>query len=157
MKIGIGYDVHELIPNRDLIIGGIKIEHPKGLKGHSDGDVLIHSVIDALLGALGKEDIGTLFPDRDIKYKDIDSKILLKEVFKLVEDSNYKIGNLDCVIIAERPKMREHISKMKSIISKILKTSEKNINIKATTTEGLGFTGREEGIAAQCVLLLDNK
>ncbi|MFO7887042.1 MAG: 2-C-methyl-D-erythritol 2,4-cyclodiphosphate synthase [Eubacteriales bacterium] len=157
MKIGIGYDVHELVPDRDLMIGGIKIEHPKGLKGHSDGDVLLHAVIDALLGALGKEDIGTLFPDNDTKYKDIDSKILLEEANKLMKESKFKVGNLDCIIIAERPKMSEHISKMKSIISKILKTSEKNINIKATTTEGLGFTGREEGIAAQCVLLLDNK
>ncbi len=157
MKIGIGYDVHQLVENRDLIIGGVKIEHTKGLKGHSDGDVLIHAVIDAVLGALGKEDIGTLFPDSDMEYKDIDSKILLKDVYKLMEDSKFKIGNLDCVIIAEKPKMRKHISKMKSTLSEILETSEKNINIKATSTEGLGFTGREEGIAAQCVVLLDNK
>ncbi|SRR6056297_905307 len=157
MKIGIGYDVHELVQNRDLIIGGIKIEYPKGLKGHSDGDVLIHSIIDALLGALGREDIGTLFPDSNIKYKDIDSKLLLEEVYKLMEIESYKIGNLDCVIIAEKPKMRKNISEMKLVISQILKTSENNINIKATTTEGLGFTGREEGIGAQCVVLLDNK
>jgi len=157
MKIGIGYDVHELVQNRDLIIGGIKIEHSKGLKGHSDGDVLIHAVVDALLGALGKEDIGTLFPDSDMKYKDIDSKILLEKVYKLMEDSKFKIGNLDCIIIAEKPKMREYISKMKLVIAGILKTSVDNINIKATTTEGLGFTGREEGIGAQCVVLLDNE
>jgi len=157
MKIGIGYDVHELVPNRDLIIGGIKIEHSKGLKGHSDGDVLIHSIIDALLGALGREDIGTLFPDDDMKYKDIDSKILLKEVNRLMKDSKFKVGNLDCIIIAQKPKMRKYISKMKEVISKILETSSDNINIKATTTEGLGFTGREEGIGAQCVVLLDNK
>ena len=109
MKIGIGYDVHELVPNRDLIIGGIKIEHSKGLKDHSDGDVLIHSIIDALLGALGREDIGTLFPDDDMKYKDIDSKILLKEVNRLMKDSKFKVGNLDCIIIAQKPKMRKYI------------------------------------------------
>jgi len=157
MKIGIGYDVHELVPDRDLIIGGIKIEHPKGLKGHSDGDVLIHAVIDALLGALGKEDIGTLFPDNDIKYKDIDSKILLKEVNKIMKEYKFKVGNLDCIIIAQKPKMRKYIAPMKEVVSKILETSVDNINIKATTTEGLGFVGREEGIGAQCVVLLDNR
>ena len=157
MKIGIGYDVHELVPDRDLIIGGIKIEHPKGLKGHSDGDVLIHAVIDALLGALGKEDIGTLLPDNDIKYKDIDSKILLKEVNKIMKEYKFKVGNLDCIIIAQKPKMRKYIAPMKEVVSKILETSVDNINIKATTTEGLGFVGREEGIGAQCVVLLDNR
>src|SRR6056297_550723 len=157
MKIGIGYDVHELVQNRDLIIGGIKIEHSKGLKGHSDGDVLIHAVIDALLGALGKEDIGTLFPDNDIKYKDIDSKILLKEVNKIMKEYKFKVGNLDCIIIAQKPKMRKYIAPMKEVVSKILETSVDNINIKATTTEGLGFVGREEGIGAQCVVLLDNR
>jgi 2-C-methyl-D-erythritol 2,4-cyclodiphosphate synthase len=155
MKIGIGYDVHKLVKNRDLIIGGVKIDHSKGLEGHSDGDVLIHAIMDALLGALGKNDIGTLFPDTDSKYKNIDSKLLLKEVYEIVKECNYKIVNIDCIIEAEKPKMRNHISKMKEILSKILSIDIDDINIKATTTEKLGFIGREEGIAAQSAVLLD--
>jgi len=157
MRIGIGYDVHKFKEGRDLILGGVKIEYDKGLEGHSDADVLIHSIIDGILGALGKGDIGTLFPDTDIKYKDIDSKILLSEVCKLMKDSKFKIGNIDCTILAEKPKMREYIPKMEIIIAEILETFKENINIKATTTEKLGFIGREEGIAAQSAVFLDKE
>ncbi len=155
MKIGIGYDVHRLVENRKLIIGGVEIPYGKGLDGYSDADVLIHAIIDSLLGAMGKRDIGTLFPDTDNSYKDIDSKYLLGNVVDLMEYVGYKIGNIDCIIIAQNPKMSPYIVQMQEILAYILKTSVENINIKATTTEKLGFEGEGLGISAQAVCLLE--
>lgn len=157
LRIGIGYDVHKLVENRDLIIGGIKIEHEKGLLGHSDADVCIHSIMDAILGALSLGDIGKLFPDTDMKYKDVDSKKLLQEVYRIMDEEGYEIGNIDAVIAAQRPKLAPHIDDMREIISKILKTDNKNVSIKATTTEELGFEGRKEGISTYSVVLLKEK
>lgn len=155
MKIGIGYDVHKLVDNRPLIIGGVNIPYEKGLDGHSDADVLIHAIMDSIIGAMGKGDIGVLFPDTDKEYKDIDSRVLLRNIYNLVKENNYKIGNIDAVIIAQRPKMRKYIDEMKENIASDLNTDITNINIKATTTEYLGFEGRGEGIAAQSVCLLE--
>ena len=157
MKIGIGYDVHTLTENRKLIIGGVDIPYEKGLLGHSDADVLIHAIMDSILGAMGQGDIGRLFPDTDDNYKGADSRVLLRYVAKLMKCSNYKLGNLDAVIIAQKPKMLPHIESMKSNIASDLETNISNVNIKATTTEHLGFEGRGEGIAAQSVCLLENK
>lgn len=156
MRIGIGYDVHRFVENRKLILGGVEIPHEKGLLGHSDADVLVHSIMDALLGALGKGDIGKHFPDSDDAYKGISSLRLLENVMELV-DMEYYIVNIDNVIMAERPKIAPHIDEMKKILSRILKVEEDRINIKGTTTEKLGFVGREEGIASQSIVLLDNK
>lgn len=156
MKVGIGYDVHALVINRFLIIGGVNIPYEKGLEGHSDADVLIHAIMDSLLGAMGKGDIGCLFPDSDNKFKDIDSRILLRKVNELMKVNNFKIGNIDAVIIAQKPKMNVYIEIMKKNIAEDLETDVKNINIKATTTEHLGFEGRGEGIAAQSICLLEN-
>ena len=155
MRIGTGYDVHELVERRKLILGGIEIPFEKGLLGHSDADVLIHAIMDSILGALALGDIGLLFPDTDMKYKDIDSKILLKKVVEVMSDNNYRIGNVDVVVMAQRPKLRPYIDEMRSVVSKILLTDIKNVSIKATTTEKLGFVGREEGIAAQAVVILE--
>ncbi len=155
MRIGIGYDVHKLAENRKLIIGGIEIPYDKGLDGHSDADVLIHAIIDSILGAMSKRDIGYLFPDTDDSFKDIDSKILLGNVVDLMEYAEYKIGNIDCVIIAQSPKMSPYIEQMQEVLSYILKTDIENINIKATTTERLGFEGKGLGISAQAVCLLE--
>ena len=157
MKIGIGYDVHALVENRKLIIGGVNIPCEKGLEGHSDADVLIHAIMDSLLGAMSCGDIGCLFPDNDDKYKDVDSRVLLREVFALMNNNNYKLGNIDAVIIAQRPKMMNYIEDMRKKIASDLETDISNINIKATTTEKLGFEGRGEGIAAEAVCLLENK
>lgn len=157
MKIGIGYDVHALVENRKLIIGGVQIQYEKGLDGHSDADVLIHAVMDSMLGAMGCGDIGKLFPDTLSKYKDADSRVLLRQVVKLMKDNNYKLGNLDAIIITQMPKMSPHIEQMKKNLADDLDTSITNINIKATTTEHLGFEGRGEGIAAQAVCLLENQ
>ncbi len=154
MKIGIGYDVHALVPNRKLILGGIDIPYEKGLLGHSDADVLVHAIMDSVLGALGLGDIGKHFPDTDEEYKDISSLILLERVYNIMIESKYKIGNIDTVIVAQSPKIAPYIEDMKLNISKILNTSVSNINIKATTTEKLGFEGRKEGIAAHSVCLL---
>jgi 2-C-methyl-D-erythritol 2,4-cyclodiphosphate synthase len=156
MKIGIGYDVHALVENRDLIIGGEKIPFEMGLEGHSDADVLIHALMDSLLGAMGMDDIGSLFPDTDKSYKDIDSRVLLRRVNELVEEKNFKIGNIDAIIIAQEPKMKPYIEKMKKNVACDLKTDVKNINIKATTTEHLGFEGKGEGVGSQVVCLLVN-
>jgi len=156
MKIGIGYDVHALVENRKLIVGGVHIPYEKGLDGHSDADVLIHAIMDSLLGAMGLGDIGRLFPDTDNKYKDADSRVLLREVYNLMKNNNYKIGNVDAVIIAQRPKMMPYIENMKINIAEDLETDVADINIKATTTEHLGFEGRGEGIAAQAVCILAN-
>lgn len=155
MRIGTGYDVHELVERRKLVLGGIEIPFEKGLLGHSDADVLIHAIMDSILGALALGDIGLLFPDTDMKYKDIDSKILLKKVVEVMKENNFQIGNVDVVVMAQRPKLRPYIDEMRSIISEILLTDVKNVSIKATTTENLGFVGREEGIAAHAVVILE--
>lgn len=157
MKIGIGYDVHALMENRKLIIGGVQIPYEKGLDGHSDADVLIHAVMDSLLGAMGCKDIGRLFPDTDGQYKDVDSRILLRQVAELMKDKNFRLGNLDAVIIAQKPKMSPYIEQMTKNLAEDLETDISDINIKATTTEHLGFEGRGEGIAAQAVCLLENQ
>ena len=155
-KIGIGYDVHKLVEGRKLILGGVEIQHEKGLLGHSDADVLTHAIMDAILGALGMGDIGKHFPDTDETYKDSDSLVLLSKVGELMEGEGYTIGNIDGVIIAQRPKCAPHIPKMVEKLSETLKVPSNTINIKATTEEWLGFTGREEGIASQAVVLLNH-
>jgi 2-C-methyl-D-erythritol 2,4-cyclodiphosphate synthase len=153
-RIGIGFDVHKLVEGRKCIIGGVEIPHSKGLLGHSDADVLTHAICDALLGAAGLGDIGTYFPDNDPKFKDMDSQILLKQVHKEISKLGFNIENIDSIVMAEKPKINPHRSEMKTILSKTLGIEETRIGIKATTTEKLGFTGREEGIAAQSVVLL---
>lgn len=154
MRIGFGYDVHKLVPQRKLILGGVEIPHEKGLLGHSDADVLIHSIMDAILGALALGDIGKHFPDTDQAYKDINSMLLLKKVAELMQKEGYVLGNIDCTVCAQRPKLASHIEAMQKNIAGVLQTDVKNISIKATTTEGLGFPGREEGISAYAVCLL---
>lgn len=156
MKIGIGYDVHRLQEDRKLIIGGIEVPHTKGLYGHSDGDVLTHAIIDAILGALGRGDIGRHFPDTEDEYKDIYSISLLERVAGYMHSEGYTIGNLDCIIAAQKPKLASYIESMEKLVAETLKTDASNINIKATTTEKLGFEGREEGISSQAVVLLKN-
>lgn len=155
MRIGIGYDVHKLVENRKLFIGGIEIPYEKGLLGHSDADVLIHAIMDSILGALALRDIGYHFPDNDNEYKDIDSKILLKRVYEIMKDKNYKIGNIDCVVACQEPKLANYIDDMRKIIGDILNTDIDNISIKATTTEKLGFVGRKDGISSEAVCLLE--
>lgn len=157
MKVGIGYDVHALAENRKLIIGGVNIDYEKGLYGHSDADVLIHAIMDSLLGAMGKGDIGRLFPDDDDKYKDADSRVLLRKVYELMSENDFTVGNIDAVIIAQKPKISPFIDEMRHNIANDLKTDISNINIKATTTETLGFEGRGEGIGAECICLLEVK
>lgn len=153
-RIGLGYDIHKLTSGRDLIIGGVKITHEKGLLGHSDADVLVHAIIDGLLGALALSDIGTLFPDNDARYKDADSIMLLKHVFKLVKDKGYVLNNLDCNIIAQKPKMMPYIPKMKKILSGVLETNPENISIKAKTNEKMDAVGEEQAIEAHTVVML---
>lgn len=153
-RIGQGYDVHQLAENRPLIIGGVTIPYEKGLLGHSDADVLLHVVADAALGAIGEGDIGRHFPDTDPEFKDADSKKLLQHVWSIVREHGYRLGNIDCTIIAQKPKMAPHIGDMRKVIAELLEASETQVNVKATTTEKLGFEGREEGIAAQAVILL---
>lgn len=155
MRIGMGYDVHRLVPERDLILGGVKIDYELGLLGHSDADVLLHAVMDALLGAAALGDIGKHFPDTDPRYKGADSIRLLEAVRELVKKEGYSVGNVDATIIAQQPKMRPHIERMRENIAKALETSVSRINVKATTEEGLGFTGNGEGISAQAVCLLE--
>ncbi|RKL65303.1 2-C-methyl-D-erythritol 2,4-cyclodiphosphate synthase [Salipaludibacillus neizhouensis] len=154
MRIGQGFDVHQLVEGRPLILGGITIPHPKGLLGHSDADVLLHTIADACLGAIGEGDIGKHFPDTDEAFKGADSAKLLEHVWQIVKKSGFKLGNIDCTIMAEKPKMAPHIQKMREQIAELLQAEVSQINVKATTTEKLGFTGREEGIAAQAVVLL---
>lgn len=154
MRIGLGYDVHKLVEGRRLIIGGVDIPHERGLLGHSDADVLVHAVMDSILGALALGDIGKHFPDNDEKYKGADSIKLLEFVYNLIREKNYIIGNIDCTIIAQSPKMAPHIEGMRKNIANVLNTKIENINVKATTEEGLGFTGAKEGIAAQSICLL---
>lgn len=156
MRVGMGYDVHRLVEERDLILGGVKIPHEKGLLGHSDADVLVHAIMDALLGAAALGDIGQHFPDSDSQYKGISSIVLLEHVRELLEKELYVINNVDATIIAQAPKMAPHISKMRENIAKALHVEEKQINIKATTEEGLGFTGSREGISSQAICALDN-
>lgn len=153
-KIGIGYDIHKLTEGRDLIIGGVKITHEKGLLGHSDADVLIHAIIDAMLGALCLSDIGTLFPDTDVVFKDIDSTILLKKVYALIQDKKYTIENIDSNIIAQKPKMMPYIPKMKEVLCKILDISQDRLSIKAKTNEKMDAVGQEMAIEAHAVVLL---
>lgn len=154
MRIGFGYDVHQLVEGRKLIIGGIEIPHSKGLLGHSDADVLLHAITDAMLGAASLGDIGKLFPDTDMQFKDADSKLLLKESYRAVQEKGYIIGNIDATIVAEQPKFRPHIDSMRQVISDVLEIDIDQVNVKATTNEKMGYLGREEGIAAQAVVLL---
>lgn len=156
-RIGQGFDVHQLIEGRPLIIGGIKIPYDKGLAGHSDADVLLHTVADACLGAIGEGDIGRHFPDTAPEFKDADSAKLLEHVWNLVKDKGYELVNADCTIIAQKPKMAPYIEDMRLRIAEILETDIENVNVKATTTEKLGFTGRGEGIASQVAVLLQKK
>lgn len=155
MRVGQGFDVHALVAGRRLVIGGVDIPNEKGLHGHSDADVLLHAVCDALLGAAALGDIGRHFPDTDSRYKDADSRTLLREVNRLVQEAGYRIDNIDATIIAQAPKMAPHISSMVNNIAADLGLSRGQVNIKATTTEGLGYTGRGEGIAAEAVVLLN--
>ena len=157
MRIGMGYDVHRLVENRKLIIGGVNIYYEKGLLGHSDADVLLHAVMDSLLGAAGLGDIGKHFPDNNEKYRGISSVSLLKEVGKLLEENRYSIVNIDSTIIAEKPKMAPYINEMRLNISTALGLNIDKVNVKATTEEGLGFTGRQEGISSQSICLLEEK
>ena len=154
MRIGFGYDVHPLVEGRELWIGGIRIAHPLGLMGHSDADVLIHAIVDAVIGAANLRDIGFLFPDTEDTYKDIDSKIILSNAMLLVQSAGYKLGNIDATIVAEQPRLSPHIPEMKKTLARIMCVSVNDISLKATTTEKLGFTGRGEGIAAYVVVLL---
>lgn len=154
MRIGQGYDVHQLVKGRPLIIGGIEIPHEKGLLGHSDADVLLHTVADAILGAIAEGDIGRHFPDTDPAYAGADSAKLLAHVWELVKNKGYQLGNIDCTIIAQRPKMAPYIPQIRERISELLEADLDQVNVKATTTEKLGFCGREEGIAALATVLL---
>lgn len=154
IRIGQGFDVHQLVEGRPLIIGGITIPYEKGLLGHSDADVLLHTVSDACLGAIGEGDIGKHFPDTDPNFKDADSAKLQQHVWELVKKKGYKLGNIDCTIIAQKPKMAPYIEQIKGRIAELLEAEPSQVNIKATTTEKLGFTGRGEGIAAQATVLL---
>ena len=155
MRIGIGYDVHQLCEGRKLILGGVEIPFERGLLGHSDADVLIHAIMDAMIGAMGQGDIGKHFPDTDPKYKGISSVELLKHVVNLMKEQGYRIGNVDAVVIAQRPKIGPHFPEMKKILAEAMDCDEAMINLKATTEEKLGFTGREEGMASQAVCLLE--
>ncbi len=155
IRIGNGYDVHKLVEGRDLILGGVKIEHEKGLLGHSDADVLIHAIMDAILGAMVKEDIGYHFPDTSDDYLDIDSRVLLRRVYAMVKEEGYSISNIDATVIMQRPKLRPYIDEMRANIAKDLELSIDRVSVKATTTENLGFEGREEGVSciASTILL----
>ena len=154
IRVGFGYDVHKLVEGRDLWMGGIKIEHSLGLLGHSDADVLIHAICDALLGAANMRDIGYHFPDTSADTLDIDSTILLRKTVALIATKGYTVGNIDATICAERPKMNPHIPAMKTCLAEVMGCDEYDISIKATTTEKLGFTGREEGISAYATVLI---
>lgn len=155
IRVGFGYDVHKLVEGRELWMGGIRLEHTMGLLGHSDADVLLHAICDALLGAANMRDIGYHFPDTSADTLNIDSKVLLRKTMDLVEQKGYTLGNIDATICAERPKMNPRIEEMKQCIADILMTDIDNISIKATTTEKLGFTGREEGISAYATVLIE--
>lgn len=154
IRIGHGYDVHRFAENRDLYIGGVKIDYPLGLDGHSDADVLLHAISDALLGAAALGDIGKHFPDTDERFKGIDSKLLLREVVNLINAKGYLVVNIDATVIAQEPKLAKYIESMRECIASVLQIDLDSVNIKATTEEKLGFTGRKEGIAAHCVCLI---
>ena len=156
MRVGIGYDVHKLVENRKLILGGVEIPHTLGLLGHSDADVLLHAIMDALLGAAALGDIGKHFPDTDEQYKGISSIRLLEQVRDLIEKEGYLIENIDATVIAEKPKLRPYIDKMQENIANALKIDKNQVNVKATTEERLGFTGREEGISSQAICALSS-
>lgn len=155
IRIGNGYDVHILTEGRKLVLGGIEIPHTKGVLGHSDGDVLVHAVMDAMLGALALGDIGQHFPDTDMKYENIDSTILLKRVKELVAERGYKIINLDSIIVLQKPKVKPYIEAMKKRIAEVLEIDVEQVSVKATTEEKLGFTGDESGVKSYCVVLLE--
>jgi 2-C-methyl-D-erythritol 2,4-cyclodiphosphate synthase len=157
MRIGNGYDVHKLVAGRKLILGGVDVPHIKGLLGHSDADVLLHALSDAILGAIGEGDIGRHFPDTDPTYKGADSLKLLRHVMALADAKGFRIGNVDTTIVAQRPKLASYIPQMRLNIARALSTEEERVNVKATTTEELGFAGRGEGIAAYAVALLEKK
>ncbi len=157
MRIGFGVDFHQLIEGRDLWIGGVLLPHSKGALGHSDADVLLHAICDALLGAAGLGDIGVHFPDTEMKYKNIDSKILLQKTMELIQKEGYKIGNIDSTVCLQAPKIRAYIASMQQVISEICCISIKDISIKATTTENMGFVGREEGLIAYATVLLEQQ
>ena len=157
IRVGMGFDVHRLVEGRELWLGGIRIDHTLGLLGHSDADVVIHALCDALLGAAALRDIGFHFPDTAVEYKNIDSKILLRDTVTLIRDKGYEIGNADITICAERPKLNPHIPAMQECLSQIMGVEVEDVSIKATTTEKLGFTGREEGISAYAVVLLEKQ
>ena len=154
IRTGLGFDVHRLVEGRDLWLGGIKIDHSMGLLGHSDADVLIHAICDALLGAANMRDIGYHFPDTAAETLNVDSKILLRKTMALIATKGYRLGNVDATICAERPKINPHVPAMKACLAQVMDTDEENISIKATTTERLGFTGREEGISAYAAVLI---
>lgn len=157
IRVGLGFDVHQLVENRDLWLGGIRIEHSHGLLGHSDADVLIHAICDALLGAANLRDIGFHFPDTGKEYAGIDSKILLRRTTDLLKDKGYTIGNVDVTVCAEQPKLNPHIPAMKEVLSPLMDLDLEDVSIKATTTERLGFTGRKEGISAYAVVLIEKE
>lgn len=156
-RIGNGYDVHKLVEGRKLILGGVEIPHTKGVLGHSDGDVLLHAITDAIIGAIGEGDIGLHFPDNDENLKNIDSAILLKKIDKLMKQKNYEIVNLDCIIVIQKPKLRPYIDSIKENIAKILDINSDLVNVKAKTEEKLGFTGNETGVKSYCVVLLKKR
>ncbi len=155
VRVGMGYDVHQLVGRRDLWLGGIKIAHSHGLWGHSDADVLIHAICDALLGAANMRDIGYHFPDTSQDFKGIDSKILLRKTVELIATKGYKVGNIDCTVCAEAPKLNPHIPVMQRTLAEVMGVDEDCVSVKATTTEKLGFTGRQEGISAYAVALIE--
>jgi 2-C-methyl-D-erythritol 2,4-cyclodiphosphate synthase len=157
IRIGQGYDVHRLIKGRALILGGVTVDHDRGLEGHSDADVLIHSLCDALLGAAGKGDIGRHFPDNDRRYENIDSRILLREVVGQIAEDGWEVVNADITVVAQAPRLAPYLDQMKQNLSMDIGVDEHQVNIKATTTEHLGFAGREEGIAAMAVALIERK
>lgn len=156
-RIGQDFDVHQFAPGRPCIIGGVEIPHEQGLTGHSDADVLLHTIADAALGAIGEGDIGKHFPDTDPAYKDADSKELLRHVWTLVEQKGFTLVNIDCTVIAQAPKMAPYIEKIRQVVAELLQAETNQVNVKATTTEQLSFIGRKEGIAAQAVILLQQK
>lgn len=155
IRVGFGFDVHQLVPGRELWLGGIKLEHELGLLGHSDADVLIHAICDALLGAANMRDIGYHFPDTADEYKNIDSKILLVKTVELIGTKGYRIGNIDATVCAERPKLKARIPEMQEVLARLMGIDTEDVSIKATTTEKLGFTGREEGISAYATVLIE--
>lgn len=155
IRVGMGYDVHRLVPNRHLFLGGIKIEHTLGLLGHSDADVLIHAICDAMLGAANMRDIGYHFPDTSDQFEGIDSKILLRRTTELLAEKGWNVGNVDATICADHPKLNSHIPAMKACLAPLMNVTQEDVSIKATTTEKLGFTGREEGISAYAVVLIE--